>query len=95
MNPSLNGAIYYAASTLQYFTAHRRRSKESFANAIFMMRKGDTYHVYRIRIVWAMRSSRTDIIAVFDEDGTRDAAVTNLDLPRPTFRARDLHNQST
>ena len=35
------------------------------------------------------------IIAVFDEDGTRDAAVTNLDLPRPTFRARDLHNQST
>jgi len=35
------------------------------------------------------------IIAVFDEDGTRDAAVTNLDLPRPTFRARDLHNQPT
>jgi hypothetical protein len=34
-------------------------------------------------------------IAVFDEDGTRDAAVTNLDLPHPTFHVRDLHNQPT
>jgi len=33
------------------------------------------------------------IIAIFDEDGTRDAAVTKLDLPRPTFHTRDLHNK--
>jgi len=37
--------------------------------------------------LWASSSS--------DEDGMCDAVVTNLDLPRPTFRARDLHNQPT
>jgi hypothetical protein len=33
------------------------------------------------------------LTAIFDEDGTRDAAVTKLNLPRSTFQMRDLHNQ--
>ena len=31
-------------------------------------------------------------LLIIDEDGTRDA-VTKLDVSRPTFHMRDLHNQ--